>query len=76
VVFVVFFVVLTIFETWSEENKAFFAGRKLTLNGFEVKRIGQIRHHPEHRNLILQYLRIRESTIKRENKWLSSIGEL
>lgn len=68
--------VISIFETWSEEEKAFFAGRKLTLNDNEIKRISDLRHHPTRRSGFLQYLKVRENSIKRENKWLSTIGEI
>jgi len=66
---------ISIFETWSEEKKATFAGQKLIQNGHEMAQINSIRKHPERRQPVLAYAKSRETQIERENKWLSTIGE-
>jgi len=70
-----YFSMISIFETWSEEKKATFAGQKLASNKWEIAQISNLRKHPTHRNPFLAYLKTREAQIERENKWLSTIGE-
>lgn len=66
---------ISIFETWSEERKATFAGQKLMQNKNEMALIKNLRNHPDRRNPVLAYARSREAQIERENNWLSTIGE-
>jgi len=75
VVFMVIFIVNSLYETWPEEERGRFAGRQIVFHQHELEHINHIRHHPERRPVVLRYLKYREAQIKRDLEWLSAIGE-